>query len=270
MLRLHRVLVLAAVAVCGQGLLGVAGAAGAQAASSVRTPGVWGRAAFVPGLGVLNTGGAAAVQSVSCTSADNCAAGGYFTVRPGRPQGFVVAERNGVWGRAIEVPGLRALVKGGQAQVLTLSCTSAGNCAASGNYQASGQGLSFVASEKNGVWGTAGDVPGLQLIVTGRYAEADTLSCASPGNCAVGGLYENVVPGNVFRRGYVVSQRNGRWNRALGMPGSSVLSKQGDSIALSVSCGAVGHCTAAGDYTDRHGHLQGFVTKSSARTGRAA
>src|SRR5262249_32023734 len=47
-------------------------------------------------------------------------------------QGFVAAERDGRWGRAIEVPGLGALNKGGDAQVVSLSCASPGNCAGGG------------------------------------------------------------------------------------------------------------------------------------------
>ena len=249
----------------------------------------------MPGLGVLNTGGGAAVRSMSWTSAGNCAAGGYYKVRPGHLKGFVAAERNGVWGRAAELPGLGALSKSGQAQVLSVSCTSEGNCAAGGDYQVSGHSLSFVASEKNGVWGqaieipglgtlntggtahvrqvscgvwgTAINVPGLQSIVTGRWAEAVSVSCASPGNCAVSGDYESVIPGNVVGQGYVVSQRTGRWDQAFSMPGLRTLSKPGDTTAFSVSCGAVAHCAAWRLFTDGRGHLQGFVTQASTRTG---
>jgi hypothetical protein len=49
-------------------------------------------------------------------------------------QGFVVSEKNGVWGRAVEVPGLAALNKGGNAGVGSVSCASPGTCAAGGSY----------------------------------------------------------------------------------------------------------------------------------------
>jgi len=69
--------------------------------------GRWGTAIEVPGLGAMNKG-LAQVWSVSCASAGNCAAGGYYQGRGGNlGQGFVVSERHGRWGRAIEVPGLR-------------------------------------------------------------------------------------------------------------------------------------------------------------------
>ena len=85
---------------------------------AVERNGRWGTAIEVPGLGALNTGGYAEVNSVSCASAGNCAAGGDYTDRHGDQQGFVAVERNGVWGKAIEVPGLGALNKGGDAEVM--------------------------------------------------------------------------------------------------------------------------------------------------------
>ena len=96
--------------------------------------GRWGTATGVPGLAALNKGGDAEVGSVSCASAGNCAAGGYYADRHGHEQGFVAAERNGRWGKAIEVPGLAALNTGGGAEVTSVSCASAGNCAAGGTY----------------------------------------------------------------------------------------------------------------------------------------
>jgi hypothetical protein len=133
-----------------------------QSAAAVRAAGSWGRAIEVPGLGALNAGDAG-VSSVSCASAGSCAAGGYYQDRHGHQQGFVVSEKNGRWGRAIEVPGLGALNKGAQAQVVvpvSVSCGSAGSCAAGGSYwDGDGHQQGFVVSERNGRWGTAIEVP---------------------------------------------------------------------------------------------------------------
>jgi len=107
------------------------GAGDASAIGAARPAGSWGRAIEVPGLGALNKGRIAGVSSVSCGSAGNCAAGGSYQDSHGHSQGFVVSERHGVWGRAIEVPGLGALNKG-DAGVSSVSCASAGNCAAGG------------------------------------------------------------------------------------------------------------------------------------------
>ena len=63
----------------------------AQGAGAVARAGTWRTAIEVPGLGSLNKGGEAQVHSVSCGSAGNCAAGGYYTDRQGHAQGFVVS-----------------------------------------------------------------------------------------------------------------------------------------------------------------------------------
>jgi len=59
----------------------VAGLGQPAAARAAGSPGgvvgSWGKAVEVPGLAALNTGGDAAVTSVSCPSAGDCAAGGY-------------------------------------------------------------------------------------------------------------------------------------------------------------------------------------------------
>jgi len=60
----------------------------------------------------------------------------------------VVSERNGTWGTAIEVPGSGALNAGGFAGVNSVSCRSAGKCAAGGTYtDGSGHIQAFVAGQ---------------------------------------------------------------------------------------------------------------------------
>jgi hypothetical protein len=163
-------------------------------------------------------------------------------------------------GQAIEVPGLGALNQGGNAGipvgVSSVSCASAGNCAAGGAYQdqhSHSQG--FVVSETNGAWGQAIEVPGLAALNTGD-AEVDSVSCASPGNCAAVGDYEDMPVGS---QGFLVREENGIWGKAIKVPGLGALN-QGDAAVNSVSCPPAGGCAAGGSYQDRHGHQQGFVT----------
>jgi hypothetical protein len=75
--------------------------------------GAWGKAMEVPGLAALNAGGFARVKSVSCASAGNCGAGGFYTDGASHLQVFVVSEVKGTWGKAVQVPGLGALNAGG-------------------------------------------------------------------------------------------------------------------------------------------------------------
>ena len=60
--------------------------------------------------------------------------------------------RAGTWHTAIEVPGSGALNKGGNGELSSVSCASAGNCAAGGGYtDRSGHSQAFVVSERNGM-----------------------------------------------------------------------------------------------------------------------
>jgi hypothetical protein len=54
--------------------------------------GTWGTAREVPGTAILNKGGTAQVTSVSCPSAGNCGAGGFYSDISDHWQAFVVSE----------------------------------------------------------------------------------------------------------------------------------------------------------------------------------
>ena len=216
----------------------------------------WGRAIAVPGLAALNKGGDAVVLSVSCPSAGNCGAGGYYHNRGMR--GFVVSKSNGRWRQAIEVPGLAALSKGGPGQVIEVSCASAGSCVAGGFYRyGSGHHQGFVVSKSNGRWRQAIEVPGLAALNKGGDAEVISVSCASPGSCAAVGFYTD---GGGHQQGFVVSRSNGRWRQAIEVPGLAVLRKGPYSRVQSVSCASASSCSAGGFYaTDASGSTQAFV-----------
>ena len=234
-----------------------AGAGDASGIGAVRSAGSWGRAIGVPGLAALGRGNAE-VYSVSCGSAGNCAAGRDYAVRGSR-QGFVASQKNGRWGRAVGVPGLAALNKGGHAHVSSVSCGSAGSCAAGGDYQdRRGFSQGFVAAGRSGAWDKAIEVPGLGALNTDLNAFVSSVSCAPAGSCAAGGGYRD-------RRGFqgfVAVGRDGRWGKAIAVPGLAALNN-GDAAVLSVSCAPAGTCAAGGDYSDRSGNNQGFVVSQS-------
>ena len=76
---------------------GVASAAGAAAGTRLvagqdRSGGIWGPAVEVPRTATLNAGGEALIESVSCTSAGHCSAGGRYTDSSHRSQAFVVSQ----------------------------------------------------------------------------------------------------------------------------------------------------------------------------------
>ena len=96
------------------------------------------------------------------------------------------------WGQAIEVPGLGALNAGGHALVSSVSCASAGSCTAGGGYtDHHGRFQAFVASQRNGRWGTAIEVPGTAALNAGGEAQVNSVSCNQPGPCTAGGSYKH-------------------------------------------------------------------------------
>jgi hypothetical protein len=221
--------------------------------------GRWGQAIPVPGLAQLNVGGAG-IDTMSCSSAGKCSAGGSYAPNPDRRhvtpdlEGFVVTERNGKWGTAIPIPGLSALNKGGQADVTSLSCASPGNCGAGGDYgrRDSGTRQAYVVSEKNGTWGSAIPVPALKALNKGGDAGTESVACATRRTCTAAGTYQAGVKANgePEYQAFVVTETNGTWGNATQIPNLAALNK-GDNIPdVVVSCGAAGQCAAAGTYAD--------------------
>jgi hypothetical protein len=206
--------------------------------------GTWGEAKKVPGLVALTEGGFAKITSVSCGAAGNCSAGGSYTLPPGTgSRAFVVSQRNGRWGKALPIRGMDV--------IFSVSCASAGNCSAGG-------GL-FAVSEKKGTWGKAEKVPGLAALSKGGHASISSVSCASPGNCSAGGSYTS---GSAALQGFVVSQENGTWRRAIEVPGLGALNTGEEASVAAVSCASPGNCGAGGIYADPH-DFRGFVVSQA-------
>jgi hypothetical protein len=241
------------IAIVGLGLgsvLSLGGSASSSAATTatVLSPG-WGKAEPVPGLAALTAKGLdSGLNSVSCGSAGNCGAGGFYQVANAghtSDRAFVVSQVAGTWGQAEPVPGLAALDKGQDSQVTAVSCASPGNCTAGGVYSRGNtidvQGESvFVVSQVRGRWGQARPLPGFGALDLGLAGLA-SVSCASPGNCAAGGFDSPPRTnggGCCQRQGFVASQINGVWGKPHQVPGTQEID--------SVSCPAPGDCAAAG------------------------
>ena len=240
-----------------------------QAFVVTQTGGTWGTAKEVPGIGALNAGGAARVDSVSCGAAGDCSAGGQYASKTvdgiATVQAFVANETGGTWGKAEEVPGTAALNGGGFATVNSVSCASAGNCSAGGSYTTTAPVTqAFVVDETSGTWGKARVVPGSAALNKRGLAQINSVSCSSAGNCSAGGFY---LDASFDTQAFVVSESGGTWGSAEEIPGSAALDRQAPgAMADSVSCGAPGDCSASGSYTDASGAQQAFVADQSAGT----
>ena len=223
--------------------------------------GTWGNAEEVPGAAQLNEDGFAMLNSVSCGLVGNCSAGGFYVDGSHNQQAFVVNETNGTWRTAKEVPGTGALNQGGLAQINSISCASAGNCSAAGQYvDGSGHGQAFVANETNGTWGTAEEVPGTAALNAGGSAQAESVSCASAGNCSAGGQYTD---GSGKTQVFVVKETNGTWGVAKEVRGSGALNQGGLADLNSVSCGSAGDCSAGGAYEIASGAQRAFLVSET-------
>jgi hypothetical protein len=198
---------------------------------------------------------------ISCSTSGNCSAGGPYNDGSSHYQGYVVSETNGTWGDAIEIPGLGSLNSAGNAYLYTISCSSAGNCGAGGSYKdGSNYNQAYVASESNGTWGNAIEVPGTATLNANGDAELFSISCPSAGNCSAGGYYSDSA--NKYQA-YVVSETSGTWAIATEVPGTATLNAGGDAYANSVSCSSVGNCGAGGTYKDGSNNYQAYVVNES-------
>jgi hypothetical protein len=139
--------------------------------------------------------------------------------------------------------------------VASVSCATAGDCSAGGDYYAAGN-QAFVVTQANGTWGRAEEVPGTAALNTGGGAQVTSVSCTAPGNCSAVGSYS--AAGNQV---FVVTQTSGTWGTAQEVPGTASLNTGGDAQVNSVSCAAAGECSAGGYYNG--GGYQAFVVTES-------
>ena len=234
---------------------------------SVNSKGFWNNAQPEPGTagGGLVEVGAPPQITVACGAVGNCAAAGWTDTTPTRARkAFLVDEVNFTWSASHEVPGLAALTgTSGFSRLTAVSCKSAGNCTVTGEFSTSLRGTkAFAASEVNGTWGNAAEIPGIAALGGGTdAATARAVSCASAGNCAAGGVYDDSASAEHV---FVAVQAGGAWANAQQLAGTGTR-----PTLSSVSCATPGNCALSGSSTDASGHVQGFVADLSATAGAA-
>ena len=84
---------------------------------------------------------------MSCASAGNCSAVGYYADASGGDQAFVVSQTKGKWGTAEQIPDTGSLNQSGVAQANSVSCASVGDCSAVGQYADASGNQAFAADE---------------------------------------------------------------------------------------------------------------------------
>ncbi|HET8752434.1 MAG TPA: hypothetical protein VFM43_07925 [Gaiellaceae bacterium] len=213
--------------------------------------------------------------SVSCPAVGRCVAVGTAEAG-GQSEPLVLTQQPSGWREAV----LR-LPAGANGDGLGLvSCPSAGNCTAAGNYiDSAGRQHGLLVTESGGRWGppvTAGLPANAGTVAEGEAPEIDALSCASAGDCTAVGLY-----GDAFGspQGWLLTETKGKWARGVEaqLPADADYSEGSYLYPVFtlgwVSCASAGNCTALGGYVDRRRNLDGLIlTEHGGRwsTGEAA
>ena len=195
------------------------------------------------------------LSSVSCASVGDCTAIGDYFDSSGF-QGLLLTETAGAWATGVEAD-LPANANASPFAILSsVSCASAGNCAAVGTYNIS-QGL--LLTESSGAWATGvqASLPANASII----GALSSVSCASAGNCTAVGDY---IDKGGARRGVLLTESSGTWATGVeaGLPANASASP---TVRLSsVSCASAGNCTAVGTYSDSAGATQGLLLTETA------
>jgi hypothetical protein len=206
------------------------------------------------------------LNAVSCPSAGNCSVVGDYGDSLGRAQGLLLSQSSNAWS-----PGTKAPLPGDAGtnpavSVNSVSCVSAGNCAAVGSYHdASGHFQGLLLSESSGVWtaikapvpGDAGADPSVFL---------SAVSCASAGNCTAVGSYHDA---SGHSQGLLLDEASGSWTAAKATPPGDAGPNPQVSLG-SVSCASAGNCVAIGGYRDNLTQNQALLLSESSGTWSAA
>jgi hypothetical protein len=209
--------------------------------------------------------------ALACPSVGNCTAVGQYRDSAEHEQGFLLNETAGAWGTAVEAP-LPANV-GPKPQVVLnrLSCPSAGNCTAVGDYtEPERKGWEgFLVSETAGTWSTTATVPSLPANASPNPEEPmrmGDVSCTSVGNCTAVGDYTD-SSGDL--EGFIWTETAGVWGTAVEatLPANAAPDPLVERYAQGgLSCPSAGNCTAVSDYTDSSGDNEGLMLSETSGT----
>lgn len=210
--------------------------------------GTWANATALIGAGTAD-GGHSAINGISCATGNYCVAVGETTTSQSLDRATVVVAIGGIWQQAMLIPGLG----NSSSEALSVSCPSVGNCTVVGWYrEASNQRQAFVEDEVNGRWGLFQDLPDIARLNTGQFAELNSVSCGSPGNCTAAG--EFTTPGGTSHAFYA-SKVSGTWlSQPIEVPPTTA-----PSTGRAVSCPASGECVLAGTGADASDHFRVYT-----------
>lgn len=234
------------------------------------TVGTWATGVELVLPGDAGTNPRVSLDQVSCGSAGSCTAVGSYSYSSGDGEGLLVTETAGVWGPAFEpISPANAATKSG-AGLVSVSCSTAGNCTAVGGYlDASNNFQGLLLTETAGSWGTGVEahLPA-KAAATKQQVFLNSVSCASPGNCTAVGGYLDSSGG---AEGLLLSEKAGSWASGVTahLPANAATSSKyaGEVVLIySVSCASAGNCSAVGNYC-AVGNCNNFNNSGSGKSG---
>lgn len=228
------------------------------------TNGTWSASrATLTGLGAA-TEPLITLTSVSCSGTQSCVAVGAYENAANHYLPLILTDAAGTWTAAsVDLSALPSLDTDPAAQLVSVSCASAGNCGAVGEYtDASYADKSLLVTESGGVWSKASvATPPADAGATDPVFPSG-ISCATPGNCTAVGTYYGGSPAAL--EGFELTQTNGVWAPAA----ETILVGEGfyGGGLDSVACPSAGNCTAAGTYITADKTVQAIILRETSGT----
>ena len=242
---------------------------GRDAMVATEAAGTWGQA-----TGVTLPAGASMVQNafldgVACASAGNCVAVGSYPDATAGNEAMVATETGGTWAPATElVLPSGAAASAQNAELTSVSCASAGNCVAVGDYTDSASAVQpMVADETGGTWAQASELPRPSGAGSTAAATLDSVACTSAGNCVAVGAYGDASADHLAM---IETETGGTWAATtLSLPtGAASGASVQDAGLRAVSCPSAGNCVSTGSYTDTNG-VADYQAMTAAESGGA-
>ncbi len=141
--------------------------------------------------------------------------GRYFD-SSGDSEGLLLTETAGTWATGVQASLPANAAANPDAFVGSVSCASAGDCSAVGGYtDSSGDSEGLLWTGSSGVWAT-----GVQASLPANagsqpFPDLNSVSCASAGNCAVAGDYDD---SSGHSQGLLLGESSGTWATGVQAP----------------------------------------------------
>ena len=205
------------------------------------------------------------LPGLSCPSAGNCLAAGAITDTSGHTQGLVIDETSGSWRTPHQLLAPPDAGSDPFTTIYSVSCASAGSCAAVGSYQDSnGDVQGFVADETASTWGAAKKVAlPTDALASGQNSDVRAVSCASPGNCNAVGTYLDYTSPIPRLEGFTLRQANGSWGVASRVQLPAKANFNPFVTMSQIECTSSANCLATGSYVDSQNSLRTLLLSQS-------